>query len=359
MKAKGVVAFLKHSCIDSVLLLKGNQWKMMPEKTQEEWINRAFLYWRKKGFPYYDLSSEDIYNDFRTVALAKPSNVFKKNELRSSKTGLRLANFFHPQMWEVRVSNCRSPLECFNNDGTLKGCVRKALTIWPNRYSVNASCMRRILKTYRHTSGVSNFRPTAAKAIYDKYSTVGDKILDFSAGYGGRLLGCLPLNREYLGIDPCKEQVDGLRAMIKMLSKHPLRLARACIVQGAAEKVIQHLDNKSIDLIFSSPPYFNQEKYCLDHSQSYIKYPDYEMWLIQFLDKIFQLCYAKLKSKRYFVLNIANIKNFPLADDALRIGKKYFQHRRTIQMQLSNVPYKRLRSSQLYKYEPIYIFYKN
>jgi tRNA G10 N-methylase Trm11 len=331
----------------------------MSIKNKEEWVEKAFLYWRRRGFPYYDISMEDMHEEFTRVALADPSNVFRNNEIRPSKTGLRLANFFHPQMWEVRVSNCRSPLECFNNDVTLRGCIRKALMIWPNRNSVNESCMRRILKTYRHTAGVSNFRPTAAKAIYVNYSSAGDKILDFSAGYGGRLLGCLPLNREYLGIDPCKKQVSGLKAMFKMLNKHSLCFAKATIMQGTAESIMPNLDNESLDLIFSSPPYFNQEKYCSDWSQSYIRYPDYETWLRRFLENVIQLCYEKLKPKKFFLLNIANIKNFPLSDDALKIGKKYFRHKGTIKMQLSNVPYKREYRSQLYKCEPIHVFYKN
>src|SRR5205085_207140 len=107
--------------------------------------------------------------------------------------GVKLANFFHPQMWSVPVGPRRSPLDCFEDDKALRELIRKALRIWPDRYSVNESNLRRMLKTFSHTAGVSNFRPTAAKAIYERYSKSGNTILDFSAGYGGRLLGCMPL----------------------------------------------------------------------------------------------------------------------------------------------------------------------
>ena len=42
---------------------------------------------------------------------------------------------------------------------------------------------------------------------------------------------------------------------------------------------------EQIDLVFTSPPYFNREEYSTHPEQSYIKYPNYQDWLDGFLDK--------------------------------------------------------------------------
>ena len=63
--------------------------------------------------------------------------------------------------------------------------------------------IRQSLKIYNGISSVSNFRPTAAKYIYDTYG--GDGVTwDMSCGWGGRLLGALSSNsiKKYIGTEP-------------------------------------------------------------------------------------------------------------------------------------------------------------
>ena len=96
--------------------------------------------------------------------------------------------------------------------------IERALTIWPDRFGANASCLRRILKTFSDTASVSNYRPMVAKAVMAKYSQEGP-VVNFSAGYGGRLLGALALNKPYIGIEPNSDQVVGFRRMIKSLGR--------------------------------------------------------------------------------------------------------------------------------------------
>lgn len=343
---------------DEILHLKGKEWQPLNPNEQEKWIERAFKYWRKRGFPYYKLSNFEIKREYINVAQTDSTKMILGDEIQMSMTGIRLANYYHPQMWEVQVSNCRSSIKCFNNDDALKGCIRKALTIWPNRYSVNESCMRRILKTYQRTASVSNFRPTVAKAIYQTYSSDGDIILDFSAGYGGRLLGCFPLKRNYIGIDPCKQQVIGLKSMIKKLDQLSLGRTKANIYLACAEEFMKDIQSESIDLVFSSPPYFDKERYCEESTQSYVRYPYYHQWLSHFLEKIIYRSYLILKPNKYFIINVADINNISLSEDTFKICQRYFKHIKTMRMRLGLVPYKRKNVNQAYKFEPIYIFQK-
>ena len=69
---------------------------------------------------------------------------------------------------------------------------------------------RQSLKIYTGTQAVSNFRPTAAKMIYEKFG--GDAIWDMSCGWGGRLLGFLSSSRpKYIGTEPSSRTFEGLQ----------------------------------------------------------------------------------------------------------------------------------------------------
>src|SRR6185369_16735133 len=251
--------------VHPVLSLKGRDWLLLSRRQQDKWIDRGFQYWRNRGFPYTELSTKDVLRELAWLQSFYVGRVLKLRTIPHSVAGLRLANHFHPQMWRVSVSGYRTPVQCFEDNEILRDCLRKALSFFPDRISWSGRCLRSTLRTYRHTSRVSNFRPTVARAIYDKYSREGDRILDFSAGFGGRLLGCLSLPRFYTGIDPCSAQIKGLRRMIRRVGH--LLPGRSNIIQGCAENVLADFRSNSFDLVFSSPPYFDHERYSKEPTQ--------------------------------------------------------------------------------------------
>ena len=63
--------------------------------------------------------------------------------------------------------------------------IRKRIKLDDNMSDMG---MRKTFSWVSGTQKVSNFRPTIAKYIYDNYSNNGN-VLDYSAGYGGRLIG--------------------------------------------------------------------------------------------------------------------------------------------------------------------------
>lgn len=341
-----------------VSTLKGEQWQKAGAKRREEWVDLCFRYWRARGFPYYRLRDWEMLREYGRIASARKEDMLLGEEIQMSMSGIRLANHFHPQMWGVPVRDAHSPLERFNDDEKLRRIIRKALTIWPDRYAVNESNLRRMLTTFSNTAGVSNFRPTAAKAIFEQYSRDGDSVLDFSAGYGGRLLGCLPLDRHYLGLDPCRWQVTGLRNTIRKLETLvPIR-ARASIARACAEDLLPSMESGSVDLVFSSPPYFDRERYSSEPSQSYVRYPTYEEWLRDFLQPVLRECRRVLVPGGHLLINVADVNGYKLTDDTLRLASQYFTHARTLRLRLGHKPYLRQRTGEVFKYEPVFVLRK-
>lgn len=345
------------SLTETPFLLKGADWRRTTASERTYLVEIAFRYWRKRGFPYYRLKAQEIESEFRRLLLFDCTRIFVGDHLRGSNLGLRLANFFHHRMWSVHISRYRSPMDVFRDDKLLRLAIRRAFILWPTRYSANASCLRRILKTFSSTAGVSNFKPVIAKAIIAKYSRTGDVVVDFCAGYGGRLLGCLTLERRFIGIEPCKSQVFGLERMIRSMSRFEGCLTSAQILHGRAEEQLTKLPSRSAALVFSSPPYFDWEQYASDSSQSFIRYKTYEEWMDKFLQPVIAESFRVLKNRGYLVLNVSNGKRNPTPQHVSRLAKTFgFVLTKSHRMVLPKVPYLHPRNGLSEKCECVLVF---
>ena len=343
---------------DLVLGLRGRDWQKFGKRKRDDIVRRCLLYWRTRGFPYYELSNHEIIKEYQGLQRANKERILSVDEIQMSMVGVKLANYFHPQMWGVRVNGAHSPLDRFDSDEKLRLVIHRALTFYSDRSSVNECNLRRMLSIFSNTARVSNFRPTAAKAIFQEYSRDGDPVLDFSAGYGGRLLGCMVLNRHYIGIEPCRNQVQGLRQMVHTLNKLVEPNARVTIHQKCAEDFLPTIASNSIPLVFSSPPYFNNELYSDETSQSYMRYPIYEEWINCFLERILAESCRILKPGGHFVVNIADIERFELTKDLVSLARKYFTLDHTLRLRLGHKPYLRNRTGKVHKHEPVFVFRK-
>jgi hypothetical protein len=315
-------------------------------------LDEAVRFWREQGFPYPRLTSYEMGCEFQRVANAHMDQVIQEESVHASTQGLRLANSFHPQMWQVPTRrHLLSPLDHFGDDKTLRIVLQRAARFWPNRRCWNSQCVRSAIRIY---SGgrVSNFRPTAAKAIISRYSRGGDTVLDFSAGYGGRLLGCLTLDRTYLGIEPAQAQVSGLRQMCTALRKHAsahVSLKRAC-----AEEFMTTLVPRSVDLIFSSPPYFNLERYSTEDSQSYCRYRSYQDWKAHFLETILAASHRALRKGGYLIINVADTDRHPIAADLAEMSRSLFHQHRVLKLLMHSRPQQRS-AGGTFRWEPILV----
>jgi SAM-dependent methyltransferase len=182
-----------------------------------------------------------------------------------------------------------------------------------------------MLKTYTNCAAVSNFKPSVARAVIQKFSSRGDTVIDFSAGFGGRLLGCLTLPRHYIGIEPSRTQVQGLNRCVRTIRQLGASSGTAEIQCGCAEDLLPKLDADSGQLVFSSPPYHGWEKYSLQKTQSFVRYPSYSEWLNSFLRPVVAHSHRVLRRGGYLAVNVPNgASRLPLAEDlkslALSVG---------------------------------------
>ncbi len=347
--------------IDQLLELRGRDILALHATAQAQILRRAYLYWRHRGFPIYDLSDSDIAAQYRVLVASKPAALWAGTEVQLSPAARALANMFQPHLWSVPVykslnSRFRTPYERYSDDATLGACLARALRIWPTRFTFRPSTLRRALMTYPNTATPSNFRPTAAMAVYQRFSAHCDRVLDFSAGYGGRLLGALAAGREYVGIDAARENVRGMRRMTQALRRLKLTHARPALIHGSAEDVMPALPSKSFSLVFSSPPYFSKERYTKDRHQSWVRYQSYEAWRHGFLRLVIEESRRVLAAGGRLVLNLGDPFGLPIVSDALELARRPLTLEHTCFLRLGQLPYTRTRTRSPFKLEPLLVF---
>jgi tRNA G10 N-methylase Trm11 len=175
-----------------------------------------------------------------------------------------------------------------------------------------------------------------AAGVIRRFCPPGGQVVDFCSGYGGRLLAAITCGVSYIGIDVSGEQIEGSRRMavdLQNVTTQPVVLS-----QGSATDLLDRVELRSADLVFTSPPYFDRERYGEDEWQSCVQFSSYERWLNGFLEPAIRHSFAVLKTNAHLVLNVADNRRFRLAEDTSAILKKIFGNLTIHNMRMRRLP---------------------
>lgn len=173
-----------------------------------------------------------------------------------------------------------------------------------------------------------NFSPLVSRYLYEKYlPNNGGLVYDPCSGWGGRLMGsiCSSKNIQYIGCDVNSNifQHRSYERIGKFIEDEVGRKSKYKVHQISSTRFNETDDYKEhkgkVDLILTSPPYFNQEQYSTDKEQSYNLYPSYSEWVNGYIRETFQIGYDLLKPNGVLLLNIADTKELPLELDTLGV----------------------------------------
>jgi tRNA1(Val) A37 N6-methylase TrmN6 len=313
-------------------------------------IKSYLLEVRRNGFPYMCLNNDEILSEYNNLYNV-PMLTINGREFDASYRNNNLAMNFHRHLFSVSCLDNKSPVEAFNNDEILSNVLRNMVD--KNEELSSHNIIKRIC-SYSGVKRTSVFPVRVAKTLIAKYGKLGMKILDPCAGYSSRLLGFMSQGYEgkYVGIDPCKQTVVGLKETFDVIKNLDKKRHECEIISDMAESYLPNIESESYDIIFTSPPYFNLEKYDNDDTQSYIKYPRYDEWRDKFLFKIILECKRIMKPDGTFLLNIANARQNNIIEDVGKFVKDVFR--------IENVLIMHSPSSWLEKIsEPIFVFKRN
>lgn len=172
-----------------------------------------------------------------------------------------------------------------------------------------SKCLTRHMKNYAFTNmrtpffmygrffwnTAVNFSPMRAKAIFETFCPPDGVIYDFSAGYGGRMLGALSSRNQYtyIGCEPCSDTFYNLNKLGRYIEQVTGRADSYTIHYNCSELLTLKAD--SVDFAFSCPPYFKLERYSDEATQSTVKHPTYQLWLSDYVVPTLQHIYKALK----------------------------------------------------------------
>ena len=247
-----------------------------------------------------------------------------------------------------------------------------------------------------------NFPPLTARYLYERYTDhinideLEDKqlnIYDPSSGWGGRILGAMSSKKQihYVGTDPNTDNfIDDLEIsryeyVANFYNDEVLggndfwdteHKNTFHYFQMGSEHIGDHPDFQQykgkLDMVFTSPPYFDREQYSEDEEQSYKSYPQYDDWRDNFLKPTLTNAYESLRNDRYLLWNIADIKIgtnkfHPLEQDSidilLSLGADYQGKLKMLMTSMVGVNQSKVKNAvkvngKYLKYEPIFVFYK-
>lgn len=270
-------------------------------------------------FPYYKKVNKNIKSDFGKLVSYKNNFIDIKEanklvdykfEKCKGKYVIMLDNYKdnyninhitdyfseYCRMLCKKYNKNKSPIDVFEN-------------IKDELYNKNIKKYRENVTYYLWKNGYmcQLFKITIIKQLYSYFNATN--ILDFSAGWGDRLIAACSLNVKYTGVDPSECMKEIYKNIIKTIGTNKQK-----IINEPFEKVVL---KGGYDFIFSSPPFFKLEIYEDNIKQSVKQYSTVKLWKEKFLFVVIKKCETYLKKNGYFCIHISDYGKFNYVNDML------------------------------------------
>ena len=235
------------------------------------------------------------------------------------------------------------------------------------------------------TYTATQFKPSVAKALYEKHNA--RKILDTSCGWGDRLAGfyATPNTELYIGCDPNPEVYETYKnqcleyenllgcdsAVLQDNGNHFVCMGtkKVIIYNLPSEDVDWTIHQNTFDFYFTSPPYYETERYAANNSstQSWNRYPDFNTWKNDFFFKVNRKVWDTLSDNAYMMINIIEPRTAKgvrlnlcddMVDDILTYPNAHYLGKIGMRMQARPHAIVEADKNSIFV-EPIWVFRKN
>ena len=221
--------------------------------------------------------------------------------------GNKSSNYFQQDnRWSVDGSVSPGPQRTWESKKFMTSLMGSAYSL--KLPKINRNVLRTMIGLRKYIC--AQFKPNVAKVLYDKLGS--ENILDFSAGWGDRLAGfyASETSEYYLGIDPRKENHPIYEEQAEFYHKHMtvFEVQKKCnFIESPAEEVDFTKYKDFFDTVFTSPPYFNVERYSYDETQSWVRHKEINEWNENFLQKTLKNLWCSVKRGGYLLVNISDV----------------------------------------------------
>ncbi len=351
--------------MDRLVSCSKQEWLSRDDAGRKQLEQEVFDIYRSKDIlPIFYFNEQGCEQEIRTVN--QQHTEVKNGRISVGATGgLSFCRFWFPNMQEAYTLGARnvSLYSRFHNDSKLKRAIK--ICYQHRDEGDKAVIPQNIRRALELTNGgtIQNFKPLNAKAIWEYICpTMWGRVLDFSSGYGGRMIGAMTSNMRYhyTGIDPNTKTYNGLVALGDLITD------TIGTTYEMHHTVSEEFDpeKESYDAAFSSPPYFNLETYCDEPTQCMVRCDNMDAWFELYVEPTLKMLHKGLVKDGVYAVNIADYRvnkaQFQIVERWLELSKKCgFEYKETVQMMLNTRPgVGNGKMDKVEKFEGIYIFKK-
>lgn len=343
------------------------RWESADEAGKDSIVNEVFDIYRSVNIiPITYFTLEGCKSELKSIS-------FKSHSVQEGKisvgntAGQNFSRFWFPNMQEAytRKDKMVSMRARFYDDTRLKRAISFCYKYRDEaEKSVLPANIRRALDLVSGGT-IANFKPMNARAVFEYICpTMWGNVLDFSSGYGGRMLGSMTSNMRYnyTGIDPNTKTYNGLEALGELMNE--LGLGSGYSMHNIPSEQFDP-EPGSYDAAFSSPPYFNLETYTDEPTQCMNSCSNLDEWFDKYAEPTIKMLHTALAKDALYAVNIADYKDgkeeFKIVDRWKDISEKNgFKYIEQIDMLLNVRPgVGNNKLENAYKSEGIYLFKKS
>jgi 16S rRNA G966 N2-methylase RsmD len=238
----------------------------------------------------FDSIVEDLAEQLETISFIPQyddKQLFKDwNDLRkwttkedfinsTNRVGMKLCEHFFPNFYDIADNKGNSFRSMWNKTNLIK------ILKW-NRKSHSTPYLSELKRGIYFCCGMTKstmYRPQMMKMVCDYYSP--NIVLDPCMGWGGRMLGAVASGAHYIGFDPNTVTFKNLKSLAEFLNIEN----KVTLICDDAMNMDKY-DFPKVDLVLTSPPYFDLEVYSTESTQSINKHSTYRGWSDYFLKGI-------------------------------------------------------------------------
>lgn len=404
------------------LTMPWSQVRDMSEKEFEEYAERLRVHFLDQyDNHHYGIGGGDVPLEDIIDRLQKFNNLDVNNEmiyfedggnkiLKGYNTWSSVVDHWFPEMMDVEISSGISGVKpsvvgVFRDKPLFKSKIKRMLwkdklngwkkdtekPVWPT--------LKQSLRMGSGTQPVTNIRGPVAKWIWQtemlKHKDMDEIVVyDPSMGWAGRLVAFLAATNHddlrdkkcvYIGTDPNSAIWPRYKMIEKFWKTYIDPTCKAIVIplclpaEDICKDPVFDKYKGKVCVAYTSPPYFNRERYSTDKEQSFRRYSQYGSWRDGFLNGTIKNCYDLLMPGGKLYWNAANIKIskgkfLPLETDSVKKSLKHgFTQEETIKMLMrftigrdNNLAEMEVDKSmniveidgKLTKYEPVLVFKK-
>jgi 16S rRNA G966 N2-methylase RsmD len=212
----------------------------------------------------------------------------------TSRVGLKLCEHFFPNFYDIEMKN--------KSFSTLWKAENLEKVLRWNRKSHSTPYLSELKRGIYFCLGLTKntmYRPQMAKLICDTYKP--KLVLDPCAGWGGRMLGVVASGAHYYAFEPNTQTYNNLNSLAQFLG-----IEKSVTLIHDDALTMSRYNIPKVDLVLTSPPYYDLEVYCKENTQSITNYNSYQNWSNGWYKQLIKICTDHINNG-YSCWNVARV----------------------------------------------------